>query len=103
MSILRPISPAYGSGQNVTATTTSATVSVNKDDDTLRIVNKDTTNGVYIRAYNSLSGTIAATAADYFVPAGIATIIYKDLSHDRLAILAAAGTPALNIMTGKGI
>lgn len=102
--ILRPLLPSFGQGQNISTTTTSASTPIRADDDTVRIVNRDTTNGVYIKLYASVGGTITLTASavDFFIPAGVAATISKGLDQDRIAAVAVAGTPSLNVITGKG-
>ena len=98
MSALQPFNPQYGSGQNLTATGTSASVTIPKGTKQVRIVNTGATNPGQIRIG---TGAQAATAADLHLAAGASIIVTKAQDHDTLAYISAVGT-TFNIMMGEG-
>lgn len=99
--IKQPFFPAYGTNQVVSPAAGSATITINKDNRQVRIVNTGA-NIAYVQTFSSQdqAGT-TATTADFAVPAGAMCTISKDTDHDQLAHISASGT-TLNIMTGDG-
>lgn len=99
--IKQPFFPAYGTNQVVSPGAASAAVAINKDNRQVRIVNTGA-NIAYVQTFSSLdqAGTVASTI-DFPVPAGAMCTISKDIDHDQIAHISAAGT-TLNIMTGDG-
>ncbi len=94
--------PAFGSNQVIAAAAASAAVSVNQNDDQVRIINTGA-NIAYVRAYWSATVPApAATVADLPIPPGMASTLTKGQVNDRIAYISAAGT-TLNIMTGNGV
>ncbi len=107
MSTSFPFSPRYGSGQVLTATSSAASTAINNADQQVRIVNTGAQKA-YVRTYSSLKGTltVSATAADFVIPAGMASTLTKptggDFGHDTLTYISAAGT-TLEVITGSGV
>lgn len=97
--------PHYGTNQVVTASTTAASVSIDRFNKTVSLYNAGS-NVVYVRTYNSEGGTITQTAtnADCPIPpsGGGVRNIEKSLEHDKISYLAGATTSTLHIMTGEG-
>jgi len=97
-----PFGPAYGSGKNLTATTTSQNVTIKPGNKQLRIGNKGTSD-VWIRAYSSVNapGTVATTA-DFWCLAGLVSTLTIDETYDTVAYITDTGTAAFKLMTGEG-
>lgn len=92
--------PAYGSNKVVTAGAASATTTVGKGNRTLLV--KNTGTGIaYFRTGLAADGTVTASTADVPVAAGERMNIGKQLEHDTVAYISAAGT-TLQIMAGEG-
>ena len=102
MAAFQPFNPAYGQGQTVTASTTSAAATIQRGAYNVRVVNSGATNAVYIRVGNSANGTVTATAADLLLQPGAVEVLTKSPDDDRVAYLAAAATTTVNIMPGEG-
>lgn len=101
MTARQPFSPAYGSGQSVAPAATSASVQINASNNQVRIVNTGAAIA-FVRTFSQASQpATVATAADMPIPPNMAVTITKDLSHDRLAHISAAGT-TLQVITGEG-
>lgn len=98
MSRNAPFSPKYGSGQNVTASGTSASITLAKGTKQVRVCNTGSTNPAQVRVGN---GAQTATAADFHLPAGAIEVITKNEDDDTLAYISAAGT-TLNVTLGEG-
>lgn len=96
-----PFSPHYGSNQNVTATSTPATITVNKDDNQIRILNTGSVIA-YISCYNSAGTANAAGTSDFPVAPGMSSTITKSFSDDTVGYYCASST-TLSIMTGRGL
>lgn len=94
-----PFAPHQGTNQNVTTGAASASISLDKQDKCVRIVNTGATNPAYIRFG---VGAQTATSADFVVLPGTAEILYKGDGIDTLAYLQHTGTTALSICTGNG-
>lgn len=98
----RVFNPAYGTNQVLSAGAASAFVTINANDDQVRIVNTGT-GAAYVRTYSSLTSPApTASVADLCVAAGQSTTVTKGQVHDRLAYISAA-TTTLNVMTGNGV
>lgn len=96
-----PFCPQYGSNQNVTATSTPAVITINKDSDQIRIANSGSA-AAYIAVYDSAGTALTAGVTMLPVFPNSYTTITKSLSHDRLSHYSATST-TLSIMTGRGI
>lgn len=96
-----PFAPSYGSSQTVSPAASSATITLPTGNRSVRIVNTGASIA-YVRIFNSQSGALAATVADFPVPAGMASTITKGPYDDRLAHISAGGT-TLQIMVGEGM
>lgn len=100
MTIKQPFCPQYGSNQVLAAAAATASSAITADCKQVRIVNTGA-NKAYFRIYNSNDGAQNATVADCPIPAGMATTVTKDMAHNAIAVISAAGT-SLEVMTGEG-
>lgn len=97
MTARQPFAPAYGSGQTVAPAVASATVDINGFTNQLMLTNTGA-NICHIR----ISGDgVAATVADYPIPAGAQVVISKPQGPAKLSHISALGT-TLHIMNGEG-
>jgi hypothetical protein len=97
MTIRAPFKPHYGSNQVVTPGAASASVSIDKSDKSVRVVNTGANKG-YFRIG---AGAQTATVADCPVAAGASLVVEKGDGADTIAHISAAGT-TFEIMTGEG-
>lgn len=95
MSTVNQFSQRLGSNQVVTPAAASATVTINRQDNAVRLVNSGA-NICYVRI-----GAGAATTADIPVRANSEILIRKSTEETSLSHISAAGT-TLNIATGEG-
>lgn len=93
-----PFQPAYGQNHTVSATTTSASVTLGAATKSLLLVNSGS-QLVYVRVGE---GAQTATAADMPLRAGSEVLIGKPNDALTVAYLAAAATSTLSIMPGEG-
>jgi hypothetical protein len=94
-----PFSPAYGAGLTVSTSTTSASSVIGRGNKCVRLMNLDTTNTIHVRT--GINGSTVATTSDLMLRPGQERVIQKDQEHDRVAYIAAAGTPSLRIEPGE--
>lgn len=106
MTILASFQPSYGKGITETATTSSASYTIDGAVTTFGggsksvvVTNQGATNGVYVRIG---TGTVTATDADYYIPPGAQVTLTKAETHDLIAFLAAASTSAVHAIPGEG-
>lgn len=97
MSTNQPFYPHYGTGQNVTANSTSASVAISRGTNQIRIINTGSNPG-QIRIGR---GAQTAAAADLHLVPGAIEVITKGFDDDTLAYRSELGT-TFNIMTGEG-
>lgn len=99
--IIQPAFPNYGSGQVVTPAAASAAAVIREQSKQVVLTNIGA--GIcYVRTYSSLdAASNAATTADYPVLPNSQATITKDMAHNRIAHISAAGT-TLHIMTAEG-
>lgn len=108
--MIRPFCPAFGSNQKITlAAATEQHLRIDKNAETLRIVNTGATNELYVRTY--ASGTnpptalpapaTLASATDYRVGPGQDKLITYDHQHDGISLISTVGT-TVEFMTGTG-
>lgn len=106
----KPFNPAYGSNQKITlAAATEQHLRIDKNAETLRVLNTGATNELYLRTYASGTnpGTALpapatpASAIDYRVSPGSERLISFDHNHDGLSLISTAGT-TVEFMTGTG-
>lgn len=90
-------SQRLGSNKVVTPGAASASVTVNKEDKAVRLVN----SGAGICYVRIGTGTQTATTADLPVRANSEIIVRKATDQETVAYISAAGT-TLNIATGEG-
>lgn len=96
MAFINQFRPRYGSNQVVTPAAASATITIPKDDQAVRLVNSGA-NICYVRIGNA---AVAATTADLPVRAGSEVIVRKGMDDTSLSHISAAGT-TLNVQTGE--
>lgn len=106
----RPFNPAFGSNQKITlAPATEQHLRIDKNAETLRVMNTGATNELYVRTYASGTNpgtalpapSTLASATDYRVSPGTEKLIAFDYNHDGLSLISTAGTTA-EFMTGTG-
>lgn len=97
MTIKAPIQPAYGTGTVLSPGAASAEATIGTGNKQVILTNLGA-NVCYVRVGQ---GTLAATTADYPVPAGAQVIISKADDDNKLAHISAAGT-TLHVMKGEG-
>lgn len=96
MAFLNQFRPRYGSNQVVTPAAASASITIDKDDTAVRLVNSGA-NICYVRVRNSAG---AATTADLPIRAGSEIIVRKGGDDTILSHISATGT-TLNVQTGE--
>lgn len=102
MTFKQPFDPKYGSNQVLTAGAAALVATIDKANKQVRIVNSGA-NGAHIRCYSSQASPVpVASTADFFIPAGMASVITKDGTHDQLSYISALGT-TLHVITGEGV
>jgi len=89
--------PNLGNGQAISATTSSAFVSIEPTQPEVYLFN-DGTVTVFARWG---VGAQTATSADFPIPAGSAQVIYKH-NADTIAAISASGTSTVRVITGFG-
>lgn len=106
----RPFNPAFGSNQKITlVAVTEQHLSIDKNAETLRIVNTGATNELYFRTYASgtnvgtalPAAATPASATDYRLGPGQDRYIAFDYNHNGLSLFSTAGT-TVEFMTGTG-
>lgn len=101
MSIRSPFQPQRGSGQKVTATTTSAAITIGRGCKSIRACNTGSVPAYFV-TYRAADGAITASAAQTMVRAGESLVIEKDGDHDTLAHVADSTTAVLHFQAGEG-
>lgn len=100
MTIRSPFRPHKGTNQVVTPGAASASITIGKGDQSLRVCNTGLNIG-YFRTGIAAEGAVTATTADVPVPSGQTLIISKDPADDTLAHISASGT-TFQVMSGEG-
>lgn len=98
MAVLETFNPSYGSGVTVAPGVASASSQIGKGSKTLCITSLNAVQ-CYVRVGGS---AVAATTADYPVPAYGQVTITKEQDADYIAYIAPDGGGSLHIMTGEG-
>jgi len=98
MNTLEPFTPNFGSGVTVTASSTSANITVPENAESVCITNIGA-NIAYIKTGVLVGAT--ASIADYPILPYAQAIITKSSSHGYFAYISAAGT-SLHVMIGEG-
>ena len=101
MADLRTFAPGFGTGITVATTTTSSNTALRAGSQQVVVSNTDSTNIIYFRT--TPDNAAVATAADYLVFPGQQVSITRAQDHAFIAIIAAAGTPSVHVITGDGI
>lgn len=105
MSAESPFQPACGKNQKVTASTTSATITIGKGNHAIRVVNQGSVLGYFV-TFNSSeepgkSCTTAETPVAVSGGAGSVVVIEKPFDHDSIAYLADSTTTVLHFQPGE--
>lgn len=98
MGIRAPFNPRKGGNQSVTAAAASASVTVDAQAKSVRVVNTGATNIAYVRIG---TGAQTASATDTPIRANSEIILSKGDGENTVAYISAAGT-TLEIQTGEG-
>lgn len=98
MELLYIFAPAYGTGQVLTPNATSATATISGVSDNIVITNLGA-NVAYVRLANDV---VAASTADYPIPAGAQVNLGKIRGVTNLRHISASGT-TLHIIEGEGV
>lgn len=105
MSVTSPFQPKKGGNNKVTATTTSASITVGAGQKSLRVINAGVIVG-YFRTYKASDGAETASSADTPVAvsgaAGSVLIIEKPQDHDSIAYIADSVTTVMHFQVGEG-
>lgn len=105
MSTYTPFMPKKGGNQKVSATTTSALITIGKGNKSLRVINAGA-NVTFFRTYRAADGAEACTAADTPVAvsgaAGSVLVIEKPEDHDTVSYLAETGATVMHFTPGEG-
>lgn len=97
MTIRSPFMPRRGKNQVTTPAASSASVSIDADAKSVRLVNA----GANICHVRIGAGAQTATTADTPVLPNSALIVQKQMGDDTLAHISASGT-TLHVQTGEG-
>lgn len=105
MTIASSFQPKRGSNQKVSASTTSASITVGAGERSLRVCNAGAVVG-YFRTYRAADGAATASASDTPVlPASAASstlVIEKPIDHDSVAYVSDSATTTLHFQPGEG-
>ena len=105
MSAASPFMPAKGKNQKVSATTTSAAITIGGGNKSVRVINAGV-NVTYFRTYLASDGAQACTAADTPMAvsgaAGSVLVIEKTQDHDTISYLAETGATVMHFQPGEG-
>lgn len=96
--IIGPFMARYGAGSTVATSTSSGNTTIGAGNKCLRLQNLDSTNTIHVR---TSQGASTATTADVMLRPNQVLILQKDMDHDTVAHIAAAGTPSLRIEPGE--
>ena len=99
MAIIAPFFPRYGTGQNLTATTTSQSATIQTGNKQLCITVDAGAGNVFLRVS---SGASTATTADYKVLGGTKEIISINEAFGTVSYVTDTGSVGFNIITGEG-
>ena len=105
MATETPFMPRRGGNQKVTASTTSAAVTIGPGELSLRVLNAGAVVGYFV-TYDSTKETRTATSADTPIgPAGAASstlVIQKPREHNTVAYLSDSATSVMHFQPGEG-
>jgi hypothetical protein len=92
--------PSYGTGQLITATTTSSNTAITGDGDVVRVVHTVAGGAlVYMRLSDSASAV--ATVADFVLLPNVPVCIPRSTNFSRIALIAASGSHGIHVITGQ--
>ena len=97
MQVVSPFKPHYGTNQIVTPAAGAASISLDKNDTSVRIIN----SGANIGYFRLGLSPQTATTADCPVNAGQTIVVEKAMATDTLSHISSAGT-TFQVMTGEG-
>jgi hypothetical protein len=98
MAVYAPFEPRRGTNQVTTPAAASASISIDPEAKSVRLVNSGTTNICHVRIGQ---GAQTASAADLPVLPGESIVVSKGEGEDTLAHISASGT-TLHVQTGEG-
>lgn len=98
MSVRAPFEPRRGTNQVTTPAAASASIAIDPEAKSVRLVNSGATNICHVRIG---TGAQTATVADLPVLPNSSVIVQKAEGEDTLAHISAAGT-TLHVQTGEG-
>lgn len=105
MSAESPFQPARGRNQKVTASTTSATITIGKGNHAIRVVNQGAVLGYFVTFSSTDEPGKQCTTAETPVAvsggAGSVLVIEKPLDHDSIAYLADSTTTVMHFQPGE--
>jgi len=93
-----PFAPSYGSGQPLSVTNTSQSLTLPSGTKSVRVVNFGATNELYFRIG---SGSQTATVADCAVLPNSELIVSKDEAIQTFAYITASSTTSGQVMVGE--
>lgn len=96
-----PFAPTYGSNQNATASTTPASITLNKGDTSVRILNIGAQT-LYVRIGKSTNASLTVATTDLPVRSSSEIIIRKANDDDTLYYRSGSSTTDCSFMTGNG-
>lgn len=86
----------YGNTATLSGTTTSSSGTVPKETNSMRVVNA----GAVVIFVKTGNGAATATTAETAVNAGDDVILYKDPTHDTVAVITASSTATVYVAAG---
>lgn len=105
MSAGTPFKPKRGANNKVTATTTSAALTVGTGERSVRVINAGTVVGYFV-CYKASDGARTASVNDTPIAvagaAGSVLVIEKQLDDDTIAYIADSTTTILHFQVGEG-
>lgn len=105
MSAGTPFKPKRGANNKVTASTTSAIITVGAGEHSVRVINAGSVVGYFV-CYKASDGARTASAADTPIAvagaAGSVLVIEKQLDDDTIAYIADSTTTVLHFQVGEG-
>ena len=93
-----PFRPHYGTCQVVTAGAASASININGNDKTVRVVN----SGAAIAYFRIANEAKAATTADCPIASGATVVVEKSMDGFTFFSYISAAGSTLSVITGEG-
>lgn len=103
MSAESPFKPHYGTTQVITPVTAASSVTLNKIDKSVRIVNTHATSGFFFKISTAADITVnPATSADCYIRPTSSMIVEKADGWDTLSVIRSVADGTGFAMTGEG-